>query len=492
MTCALCPMAGSPTLRPDGSGRIPVMIVSDHMTDADKVGGRALVGRDGAMLARELSRGGWKWEDFYCAASAFCIPSPARAFHATQSCTSFSQHCATVRPKVYLTVGRLALKRLTGLDVAPLLARGYVWPALPAFGGAWVVAALPPSYYRTDPGMLITFRADVAKAVRIAEEGFSYDDTPRCVWEPEGATWHAFVQDFFTDPTRPLAVDVETPWKNRSEQTEEELAGEDISYTLDEVNLSYDGVTGVSVPWDNRYQEGVRAMIAASQAHGMTIFWNAAYDMPRLEHNGIPRFRATHTRDAMDSFRVWRNSVRRKLAVAASLMPSLWNVRPWKHLGTADATYRSMDVIGLWRADRDILQMLEAEGQLAAYHLFVRDLDPLLEAMTDAGVRVDEGRVAALDEETRAWIARVQADMTAVVPPEILTAQTWVKRSSAELGLARLKEATEVLPDAKLFEVPATRTTRVCGHCGAQDIRAEHTKKKTLKPLALVPEPVLG
>lgn len=484
-------MAGSPVLRPDGLGTNGVMIVSDHLTDADKVGGRALVGRDGAMLARQLSRNGWKFEDFHCAAAAFCNPSPARATQAAGSCLHFESHCRTVRPRVYLTVGARAFERLTGQRVAPLLARGYVWSALPAFGPAWVVAALPPSYYRQDLGMLTTFLADAAKAVRIAEDGFAYDDTPRSVWEPGPADWLGFVESFLADPTRPLAVDIETPYKRKQDMTEEEIAGEDMTYTIDEVNLCYDGVTGVSVPWEARYQDGVKAMIAASQAHGTTLFWNGSYDMPRLVHNGPPPFNPRHTRDTMDSFRVWRNSVRRKLAVATSLLPSCWNLRPWKHLGTDSPVYRAYDVISLWRDDKDILALLAAEGTLPAHDLFLRDLGPLLDAMTTPGLRVDPERVVALDAEARSMIADVQAAMTACVPASLLDTQVWVKRSSAELGLARLRDAAEVLPDAELFTVPTTKRVRECRACGATGITAEHVRKKTIKPVDVPTEPVL-
>ncbi len=477
-TCPLCPCPSSPTLVPDGSGRLGVMIVSDYMDDADAIGGRALVGNEGAMLARTLSRYGWKWDDFWCASAAFCNPQPWQGLQASQGCTKFSQYQREVKPKVYLTVGRLAFERVTGMRVNPMLARGYVWPAL---DGNWCVAALPPAYYRVDPGMLPTFLSDAAKAVRIAQEGFAYDTTIVSSPNPNIRAWDEFVREFLLDPTRRLAADIETPYKRKSEMSEEELAGEDMTFTIDEVNLCYDGANGVSVPWIGPYQEGVKAMLAASQQHGKTLFWNAPYDVPRLEHNGIPRFSAYRTRDAMDTFRVWRNSVRRSLVVATSMLPSCWNVKPWKHLGTGNDFYRAMDVISLWRNDRDLLQLLEAEGQMEAYKLFVEDLDPELVRMTDAGVLTDREKVDGLSVSVRAWMGQVQASMTACVPVELLSSQVWQRENQAQLGLARLKQAGELLPDAELQPIEATKRVRKCSCCGEIGVTQQHVTRKTMK-----------
>lgn len=479
-TCPTCPCYGTPTLSPDGTGRLGVMIVSDSMTDSDAVGGKALVGREGAMLARTLSRYGWKWTDFWCASAAFCNPRPNVAFQASQTCSKFDAYCKATGAKVYLTVGKLAFERLTGLRVPPMLARGYVWPAL---DGGWVVAALPPTYYRVDPGMLVTFLADAAKAVRIADSGFAYDTTIQSVAAPARAEWDAYVQDFLADPSRVLAADIETPYKRKSEMSEEELAGEDMTYTIEEVNFCYDGVKGVSVPFTADYIDGIKAMLTASQQHGTTIFWNAAYDVPRLEHNGIPAFDPRHTRDAMDTFRVWRNSVRRSLVVATSLLPSCWNVKPWKHLGTGDAFYRSMDVISLWRNDRDLFAALKAEGQWEAYQLFVQDLDPELVRMTEAGVKVDPQRVSEVDSEITSYLTDYQRRMTKLVPMALLATQVWQRKTTAELGRERLIKAGELMEDAKLQPVAATKRVKVCGNCGMLDIKKEHVTRKTKKEM---------
>ena len=457
------------------------MLVSDALTTGDAVGGKALCGREGAMLARALSRYGWKFTDFWLASAAFCAPAPGMAGVCAQTCSALDAHIRAIQPKVFVTLGAHAFTKLTGLRVPPLLARGYVWPAL---SGGWVVAALPPLYYRQDPGMVVTFQSDVAKAVRIARDGFAYDETIRTLWQPDPATWEAFVAGFLANPTQPLAADIETPWKRKADMTEaEKAAADDASYTIDEVNLCYDGRTGASVPWAMEgYRAGGRAMLAASQAHGVTLFWNRAYDGPRLEHNGFPAFDLAHTRDAMDTFRVWRNGVRRKLAVATSMLPSCWNVRPWKHLGTADPFYRAMDVVSLWRNDADLLALLSAEGQADVHQLCVARLDPHLDRMTRLGVNLDLPKIDALYARTGARLTEMQAQMTRLVPEALRPTQTWQTLRAAQAGLARLKAAGEVTPGTELHEGPAEGSAGRCDGCGEVGVDAAHVTRKRLKP----------
>jgi hypothetical protein len=486
MTCPTCPCQDSQTLIPDG-GESPryngVMLLSDHMTDGDARGAKAMCGHEGAMMTRALSRYGWKLEDFKLASAAFCQPTPRWTAQACRTCGLFDHHLRQTGARVFLTVGTYAFKRLTGLDVSPLHARGYVWPTL---GGGWVVAALPLSYYRANPSWLAAFVSDAAKAIRIAEQGFfAYDESITPVVNPSAPVWDTYVQAFLADPTRKISADIENPYKRRADMSEEELAGEDISMSgIDEVNFSYDGRMGVTVDFNDAYKPGIEAMLKASQEHGTTLFWNAPHDIPRLEKHTSVRFDMRHVRDTLSSFRVWRNHLPRKtMGVAASMMPSCWNVRPFKHLGTSDPFYRVMDAVALFRADSDLMLLLELEGQLPAHDLFISRLDPFLDRMTKVGVAVDSERVATLSVELGERLKAEQLAMTRLVPPSILPMHTWKGERAARAGLERLVLAGEVLPDAKLVPVPAVRKAKVCGGCGEVDVTQAHVTRKTLPPI---------
>lgn len=407
-----------------------------------------------SVLARQLTRFGWRWEDF----------------------THLGADAPQLGQGTFVALGTRAFERLTGLQVRPVLARGYVYPE--QSGAGWVIAALPPAYYMQDPsGLLPTFYSDLVKAARVAQGGFAYLEV-EARWQPPLSWWDPWVREFLADPTRRLAVDIETPWKKKAEMSEAEKAAPDMTFSIRELNLAYEPLRGVSIPWDGPYRDGALAMIRASQAAGTTLFWNKSYDCPRLEANSDLRFRVAHTRDAMDTFRVWRNSVPRKLAVAASMFPSMWNAKPWKHRGTGDPYYRAMDVVALLNGDADMFEALRAEGQWDAYCLAVRDLDPLLEHMTDVGLGVDAAKVLSLTAELERRLTKEQRAMTALVPEAILPTTVWKGRKAAENGLERLREAGEVLPDAALFEVPATVEVNQCSVCGETGVLAPHRNKK--------------
>jgi len=285
--------------------------------------------------------------------------------------------CITARTgHFFVTLGDGAFERLTGLKLPEHLRRGYVFPE--RFGRGWVLPVLSPKWYRQDPQLLLLFILDVQKAVRLCQSPFAYESV-EALWQPPIARWGALVRDFLADPRRPLAADIETPWKRRSEMSEEEKASdEDVSYQIDEVNLAWSGALGVSVPWHGPYQEGIRAMLAASQRGGTTLFWNKAYDVPRLEANGVPRFDVRRTRDTMDAWHCLYNALPRRLVMASSALSCNDHAKPWKHLGTDDPFYRAMDVITLWRNDAEIQLRLVATGQARSYELFFSKLDPLL------------------------------------------------------------------------------------------------------------------
>lgn len=412
-------------------------------------------GHDSAMLFRQLSRFGWAWNDF----------------------TVTTDPRIALQARCIVPLDPAAFTRVTGLSMTPLLARGYVFPA----GNTWAVPILPASYYRADTGMLATFLSDMQRAVAVAATPTFRYRAIDAHWEPPLDWWQAFVAEFLRDSSRPLAADIETPYKRRAEMSEEEKnAAEDITYTIDEINFSYMRGQGVSVPWRAPYIDGALAMLRASQAHGTTLWWNGSYDMPRIEAASDVCFSARHTRDVMDLFRLWRNSVRRKLVVATSLVPENLDLPPWKHLGTDDPFYRAMDVVALLENDIAITAAVKREGAWDAYRLFMADLDPHLEAMTQAGVAVDRDKVVRLSAELEARLIREQAAMTALVPPDICGEQVWKTLGAAETGLARLKAAGEVPPEATLEAVPSTASAMRCAACGAVGVTAAHVTRKFL------------
>lgn len=492
MSCA----CSGPRLTPHVGTRFPQVVMVGDYLELDRFRRtppkieRALAGFGGAMLARQLSRLDLRWSDFSSAAAAFCAPSKSQARNCALSCGDFTEFTQRVNPRVYIPIGELAFERVTGLRVPPLFARGYVWPTV---DGAWAVPIAPTPYMLQDAGLVGTFHPDVRKALRVAADPtWAYEDI-ESVYNPTATWWDAYVREFLRDPTRPLGVDTEYPWKRRSEMSEEDKANElDLTDRIDEVNLAYTDSTGVSFDWSNAtYREGALAMLHAADQHGTPLFWNKKADIGRLHASGGPAFSAARTVDCMDLFRCWRNSIPRKLGVASSLFPSLERCRPWKHLGTSDPYYRAMDAIALVRGYRDMLDGLRAEGALPAWELFFRRLDPKLEAMTAAGLAVNVPKVEALSVEIDGALRALRGEMTALVPPEVRPLKVWKKRPAAEGALAAMVAAGELPPDATLEMVPAAMTTKRCSQCGEVGVTAKHFAK-TRPCVDTITQPMLG
>lgn len=483
--CATCPARpGTPCLDArEGQGTTGVMLVADSLESYSR--GGWMVGRFGKQMAYQLSRLTLRLEDFYHATAAACAPPPSALREAALTCDRLDTAIALYRPKVYVALDPLSMARLTGITAPQVLVRGYAYPERQ--GRGWVVPTLPVGggqkglTLEAHVGMWHTWLADIQKAVKIAADPTYAYDTPTIFWQPSPAEWDAYVREFLRDPTRPLAVDTEYPYKRAADMSEEEkLAALDLTHRIDEFNCAYTPDHGGSVPWAPPYIEGALAMLHASQQHGVTLFWNAQADAPRLTASGGPVFTPAHTEDVMVTARVWRNNISLKLAVVASLWPSMYRSAPWKHLGTGDAYYRGMDAIALIRGRADMHAALRAEGQWEAYCDYVRDLDPLLTAMTTAGVGIDGAQVEAVYADIGRQMAELQARMTALVPPEVRKAHVWKREAAAVSAQAALVAAGEVLPTEPLTPVPATMRARQCAQCGALGVTASHTSKKTL------------
>lgn len=496
--CATCPnRSGCPTADfAEGRGTTGVMLVCDSLESFSR--GRLFLGRFGKAYATQLSRIGLRLDDFYFGSATACSPPISHLSRVTQTCDRLDTHINATGCTVFVALDPHSFERLTGLRGIPqLVARGYVYPE--RHGRGWVVPTLAAGgknkglTLEAHPGMWLTWLADVRKALRIADEGYAYE-TPRIFWRPDRATWDAYVREFLRDPSRPLAYDTEYPWKRKSEMSEEEkIEALDLTNRIDEANFAYSDTEGGSVPWEHPYIEGCLAMLHASQQHGTTLFWNMKADAPRTTASGGPVFTPEHTEDLMDTFRVWRNSPSRRLAVGATLWPSMHYAAPWKHLGTGDPYYRGMDAIALIRGQRDMHRLMREEvgpngqSQWDAYTMFVRDLDPILYRMTQAGMLVDGPKVAGLSVDIARDMAVMQREMTGLVPEHIRPDQTWKGRKAAEAGLLRLIAEGECAPDAVLEEVGAECLTNQCSACGELGVRADHSKRKFLVDTTVAP-----
>ncbi len=287
-TCKSCPLGGcaSYTQTPPGSGflkpygqmRSGVMLVAEALADAGEVRvERALVGAGGALLGRACSRKQWKVSEmFRCVTTLFCMPSAKLrakngwlqpwAEQALAHCApNLEGEIALQKPKVIVALGETAFQVLTGETLPLMAARGYVFRE--RGDRCWVIPTFHPEWLTKGQQALTQVMIwDLSRAVDIARDGFTFEK-PTCLLDPPYEEWEAYVQEFLRDPSRPLAVDVETPFKRKLTDEDDEDDVEDVTYTIDRFSCSFEEGRGVSVIWAQPYLSGIKQMLEAAAKH---------------------------------------------------------------------------------------------------------------------------------------------------------------------------------------------------------------------------------
>lgn len=295
-TCAKCNLGGNCPggteafgegfAKPFGNMRSGIMFATEALDSVEDVKReRALAGVGGFLLARIFAKKQMKLsEEFRMVSALFCKPSMSIWRKKSESIQPWAadaiMHCAPnldaeialYQPKVIMALGETAFTALTGLEYPIMACRGYVFRDRK--DRCWVIPTLDPSWVlRGNQVYAQIILKDVEKAQRIVREGFSYE-TPECLLDPAPDIWQKFVDGFLSDPTRPLALDIETPWKqdvNEDELVVEAIADpteRDESYQIDRYSFAYRKPDGTdiscSVANSEVYSMGIRALVTAA------------------------------------------------------------------------------------------------------------------------------------------------------------------------------------------------------------------------------------
>lgn len=487
-------------MKPDGAMRSGVMIVAEALGDAEAEQLKALVGPSGFLMGRAFSRRGWDRDEFRYANVLFCKPTDNVIRHPRGWLLPWAEdaihHCAPNldgeinqwQPKVIVALGQTAFTRLTGLTLPLMAARGYAFREVQ--DRCWVVPTLHPAFLlRGQQALTQVFLWDVAKARQMAQEAAYTFETPTCLTSPNVPEWQVYVADFLQDPSRVLAADIETPYKRKHKDDEDEadlVEEDDPTYQIDCISFAYEEHRGVTVPWTMPYLVGIQQMLEAAQT---LIFWNRPYDRPRIMRALAISLPLTRTFDAMDAWHVAFNNLPRKLGFATSCLPAGYRLQAWKHLSSTQPEYYSvMDSIALWRNWRDCVAILERTGQWPVFDLYCRQLDPVLEQMQLAGMPLDSRRREALRVEFTGQLAQIQQEMNEIVPEAVRSPKVWKSEKGAVQGretlLARLEREGDTLADivrqAELYPVAGTQQAMTCTVCGSWPAsKSTHTGRKT-------------
>jgi uracil-DNA glycosylase family 4 len=457
-SCKGCPLdnLGKGFMIPDGTGENGVVLLAEALGEAEVRRGLPLVGPSGFLLGRALQRVGLKREDFLLLNTIFCQP-PFNKFQGMPYKYGAWEHCdsnmdSAIRklkeqrgdkPIVIVTLGDIPLEKILGVK-GVMECRGYVFWSLRY--SCWVVPTLHPAYIlRGNFNLQPVLSWDIARAVRIAEQGYQHEDI-RILEDPSVTEWEDWVNNY--DPSQPLAFDIETPHKEGKD--EDDLDEDDPSTIILRVSFANSPTRGVSVPWAPAYMPRIRTLLGS---FGEKVVWNAPYDVPRIQYNGVD-IRGL-IRDSMISWHVLNSDLPKKLGFVA---PFAWDGLPmWKHLShERPAFYNGIDAIALWRTDQWVLESLHKQKIWDVYERQVQLVDPILAKMCTKGMLVDQAAKEQLSQTTGDELVRIVEEMQQVVPDSVKPKQIYTK------------------PREGTIPVGGWKKVKICTLCGKRNVNKKH------------------
>ncbi len=439
-----------PQLARDGYG---VALIGEALGENELREGLPFQGAAGQQLTRMLEWAGFDRSRFDIFNSVWCRP-PGNRLEGEDYEAGAVGHCQTKhwggllgRSRVLVPMGNVPLAAL-GFRKGILRTRGYVRPY--AGGDQHVVPTLHPSFIRRGNSRhTASFIHDIQKAVQIATEGIplQFADYLLDPLPGEAYEWaRTYRRRLDNDPSLLLAYDIETPGKGEDEG--EVRDEDDPTYRILRIGFSYEPYTAMSIPFEPPYMAAIRMLMGSE---GEKVVWNESFDNPRLRRSGVAINGQVH--DGMVAWHVLHSDLPKGLGFVATFTCPF---QPeWKHLSHArPAFYNATD------ADVELRSMLAIREELVRNNLWrvyerdVLELNPVLRAMEERGVPVDEEvrydkavKLAALQGE-------VWKEMEGLVPRE---ARRWEPRQ----GFTREPE-----DKAGLIQITVDIPVPRCDRCG--------------------------
>jgi uracil-DNA glycosylase family 4 len=333
----------------------------------------------------------------------------------------------------------------------------------------WVVPTFHPSHISRGAFNLIgTSSWDLQHAFEIAQHGFEREELD-LVLDPPIEWFEEWVDSYLSadmDETW-LAVDVETPDKERQTDEGEIKSREAKSWHIIRVNFACHPDQGITVPHSGPYVPLITKVLAS---RGVKLFHNGPYDIPRLRHAGHevrgPVF------DSMWMWKRYQSDLPRGLGfISPFVSPRL---EPWKHRAHTDPVWYAANDgprtlrIGFWIADK--LQRLGLWETPYYRHVYLLDKRAFWPA-EEVGININEERLkeftASLEEKHK----RINTEIQAIVPEELMTA--WATRN-ADGGLKKRPLLDDGSPEPDVLERVVTTLVQVCETCGAEQISKTH------------------
>jgi hypothetical protein len=281
---------------------------------------------------------------------------------------------------------------------------------------------------------------DVHRAQSIGKEGFNRLE-PIYQCDPSPDAFAMFVLEYENalsrDPTIMLSWDIETPYKlKKTEEDEQDEAERD--FTILRISFSFRPGTGVSVPWTGPYLPHIKRLL---RSQGVHVGWNiAAFDVPLVRANGVEVL--GEIQDYMWGWHIYQSDLPMGLEFVSSFFSDLL---PWKHLSQAEpARYSAIDADAALRNALGLRDALHRAGQWDIFQRHVVTLDPILVEAGLRGNQIDLGRQEQLRHDLTLEKTKLQLQAQGMVPENLKPKRIWKKPPSDMQGLRSFQVPSQV------------------------------------------------
>lgn len=468
----------TPQLPTAGNG---VLLLGEALGAEEAEAGKPFVGRSGFTLTRLLGWAGLDRGAFGIANAVWCRPPNNQlegqpwADAAIASCRERHWERLLSQFSVVVPLGNVATRALLGNGGGILKRRGY--PAPVAGTTLHAVPTLHPSFIQRGQWKYAAAVVwDLQKAARLAAEGLAIHPTDYAL-DPSPADAWAWAQRELAiqaaDPSLRLAFDIETPGKGEDEGEADEGEEHDRSYHIFRVGFALRSGVALSVPFDPVYYPAIRALLASP---GEKVVWNGSFDIPRLKAAGFTINGVVH--DGMVAWHVLHSDLPKGLGFVATF--TCPEQGEWKSLsGRAPALYNAIDADVEARSMAVIEAELRASGLWEVYDRDIVRLEPMLAAMSTAGMPIDRERRAHYAQTLDTRLGEVRTALVGAIP---FSARSWTPAQ----GYTKEPASTE-----GCVRITVEGRVKRCSVCGVASPTKPHfrtlkrpTKQKPQNPCA--------
>lgn len=387
---------------PDGTGSSGVMLLGEALGSVEAEKGIPFQGQAGGQLNKVLYQLKRQREEFVIWNAVACKP-PGNVLgkhenEVVNHCRQYFDRVVRIYdPKVIVPMGNVPLKAVLGVSGIDDF-RGYVFRELIAGKFRWVVPTYHPAFIlRGNQNLHYLMLNDIQKALKIAESGWE-KYVGFYIQHPDPAKIREFISDaaeFASQtPEAWLAADIETEFSSRVEEDQRRSVAE---AEIIRISFAFKPGYAITIPWQNL--ELIQEIFTLPFQN--TIWWNADFDVPRIEAQGIKIH--PEPMDAMWMWHFYHSALPKGLGKVASAMTTM---DEWKSKANVLPQYYSCaDADATISIALKLKEELKRERRWEAYLEHVHRLLPKLKVMGESGILVD---LEKKEEFRKTLVARLE------------------------------------------------------------------------------------